>query len=127
MNERYASVYSDKLALSWGMHQTSGSVFVSIEAFQGDCVVTAADDQVSCEMEGGQVILNLENGVYYELDGVGARIWELLQEPRKVDVLRDVVMDEYDVELGQCERDLKDLLADLASHGLIRIDNATSA
>lgn len=95
--------------------------------FAGDCVVTAAEEQVSCEMEEGQVILNLTNGVYYELDGVGARIWELLQEPRKVDVLRDIIVEEYDVDAGECERDLKDLLADLAKHGLVRTDNAPSA
>ena len=47
---------------------------MSSEAFSGECIVAVADEQVSCEMEGGQVILNLADGVYYELDGVGARI-----------------------------------------------------
>ena len=99
---------------------------MSSEAFSGECIVAVADEQVSCEMEGGQVILNLADGVYYELDGVGARIWELLQEPRPVNALRDAIVAEYDVDPAECERDLRDLLAGLASHGLIRTDEGAN-
>lgn len=99
---------------------------MSSESFSGDCIVAVTDEQVSCEMEGGQVILNLADGVYYELDGVGARIWELLQEPRSVDALRDAIVAEYEVESAECERDLRDLLADLARYGLIRTGDAAN-
>jgi len=99
---------------------------VSNASFSGECIVSAADEQVSCAMEGGQVILNLANGVYYELDGVGARIWELLQEPRSVSALQEAIVAEYEVDAAECEQDLQELLADLASHGLIRTGDATA-
>ena len=47
-------------------------------------VVVAAKDQVSCDLAGEAAILNIKSGVYYGLDPVGARIWSLVQEPRKV-------------------------------------------
>ena len=55
------------------------------------------------------------------LDTVGARIWTLAQEPITVGAVRDAILQEYDVEPEQCERDLLDLLRKLAAAGLIAI------
>jgi len=46
--------------------------------------LVVSKDQVSCDLAGEAAILNLKNGVYYGLDPVGARIWNLIQEPRKL-------------------------------------------
>ena len=56
---------------------------------QLDSVVVATKDQVSCDLKGEAVILNFKNGVYYGLNTVGARIWQALQEPKRVAELRD--------------------------------------
>lgn len=90
-------------------------------------IILAATDQVSCDLAGEAAILNLANGVYYGLDPVGAYIWGLLKEPRKVGELRDAVMNQYDVDAEQCERDLLSLLGDLEKNGLIQVDNGTIA
>jgi hypothetical protein len=89
-----------------------------------DAVVTAARDQVSADLEGEAVILNLADGVYYGLDGVGARVWELLREPRTAAELRDTVAAEYEVDPQTAWRDLADLLADLAARRLVEITPA---
>jgi hypothetical protein len=41
----------------------------------------ATRDQVSSDLKGEVAILDLKAGVYYGLDAVGARVWELLQGP----------------------------------------------
>lgn len=87
-------------------------------------VVVAARDQVSADLEGEAVILNLADGVYYGLDGVGARIWELLREPRTAADLRDVITAEYDVDADAAWRDLSTLLAELAARRLVQITPA---
>lgn len=84
-------------------------------------VVVAAKDQVSCDLGGEAAILNIKNGVYYGLDPVGARVWNLLQEPRRVAEVRDAVAGEYDVEPARCERDLITLLEKLLAEGLIEV------
>jgi hypothetical protein len=87
--------------------------------------IVAVPDQVSSNLGDEAVILHLGSGTYYGLDPVGARIWNLLMErPRSVYEIRDVIVDEYDVEPGHCERDLRLLLEDLAQHGLIRATDA---
>ena len=84
-------------------------------------IVVAAPDQVSSDLSGEAVILNLATGVYYGLDEVGARIWSLIQQPSAVSALRDTIVGEYDVEPERCERDLLALLADLEAARLVEI------
>ncbi|HEX5726407.1 MAG TPA: PqqD family protein [Longimicrobiaceae bacterium] len=83
--------------------------------------VVAARQQVSCEVGGEVVILNLADEVYYGLDAVGARVWQLIQEPRTVEEVRDAIVAEYEVEPAVAERDLRALLDELASRRLIEV------
>jgi hypothetical protein len=84
-------------------------------------VVVAAKDQVSCDLAGEAAILNVKSGVYYGLDPVGARIWNLMQEPRKVAEIQTAIADEYEVEPERCARDLVGLLEKLLAEGLIEV------
>jgi hypothetical protein len=81
-------------------------------------VVVAVKDQVSCDLAGEAAILNVKSGVYYGLDPVGARIWNLMQEPRKV---AEIQTDEFEVEPERCARHLASLLEELLAEGLIEI------
>lgn len=86
-----------------------------------DSIVVASRNQVSCPLQDEVAILDLAAGVYYSLDPVGARVWELLAAPRSVGAIRDALVAEYDVEPARCERDLLELLRDLARAGLVEI------
>jgi hypothetical protein len=87
----------------------------------GSSTVVAAKDQVSSDLRGEVAILDLKAGVYYGLDAVGARIWSLIEEPRTVNEIRDILLEEYDVEPERCERDLLALLRRLADEGLVEV------
>lgn len=56
---------------------------------------------------------------YYGLNRVGARIWELVQDPRSIGAIRDAIVAEYEVEPDRCERDVLELLGRLSEAGLI--------
>ena len=89
----------------------------------GGSMVVVSQDQVSCELGGEAAILNLKAGVYYGLNEVGARIWKLIQEPKRVSEIRDTILEEYEVEPDQCEVDVIVLLQDLLDNGLIEEKN----
>ncbi len=93
-------------------------------ALTPDTTVVRSSDQASADLGGEAAILNLKDGVYYGLDAVGARIWELIEEPRTVRDVCDTLCNEYDVDAERCERDLIALLTELAQHGLIDIVDA---
>lgn len=86
-------------------------------------VAVASSELISANLDGEVIILGYKSGAYYSLDQVGGFVWELLQDPRKVSDLRDAILEEYDVELAQCERDLLALLEELAGKQLIDLKN----
>jgi hypothetical protein len=88
-------------------------------------VVVAAKDQVSCDLAGEAAILNITSGVYYGLDPVGARIWNLMQQPCEVAEIQNTISDEYDVEPERCARDLVELLEKLLAEGLIEVKDGS--
>lgn len=89
-------------------------------------IVIATPEQVSCPLGEESAILNLNNTVYYGLNPVGARVWNLLQKQRTVGELRDALLDEYDVDAERCERDLIELLEKMRSEGLIQVRSAAA-
>jgi hypothetical protein len=80
----------------------------------------AVAEIASCELGGEAVVLNLNTGIYYGLDTVGTHVWRLLQQPRTVAELCDLVTEEFDVAPDSCEADLLAFVASLSSHGLLR-------
>ena len=89
--------------------------------------VVVSKDQISTDLGGEVAILNLEAGTYYGLEAVGARIWSLIQEPRTIKEIRDVLVSEYEVEPERCERDLVALLQGLADEGLVEVRDGSFA
>jgi hypothetical protein len=84
-------------------------------------IVGATRDHVSCNLGDEAAILNLKNTVYYGLNPVGTRVWNLVQQSRSVSEIRDALLEEYDVDAQQCERDLLDLLEKMREQGLIEV------
>ncbi|CBH23191.1 Conserved hypothetical protein [Salinibacter ruber M8] len=84
-------------------------------------VVVAADHQTSTEVDGESVILDLEEGVYYGLNPMGARIWSKIQEPTAVEEITGAITAEYDVSAERCREDVLSLLRDLKENELIEI------
>lgn len=92
-----------------------------------DSTVAASGEQISSEVGGEAVILDLKGGVYFGLDPIGTRIWALMQRPIAVSAIRDALTAEYAVEAERCERDVLALLEQLAARGLITVrDDAPS-
>jgi Coenzyme PQQ synthesis protein D (PqqD) len=84
-------------------------------------IVSAVTHQVSCDLAGEAVILNLQDGVYYGLNTVGARIWQLLEQPRSVEQIHAVLLGEYDIDLDTCVRQVAAILSELDGHGLLDV------
>lgn len=94
-------------------------------SISGDSIVVAAKDQVSCDLAGEVAILDVKSGIYYGLNAVGARIWNLLQEPKVVWEVCETILEEYDVEADRGRRDILAVLQELFARGLIEICNGT--
>jgi hypothetical protein len=86
--------------------------------------VVAIRQQISCDLAGESVVLNLRAGVYYGLNEVAAHVWKLVQEPRTIEEIRDVLLTEYrDVSPETCTRDLMNLIQNLREWKLLELHN----
>jgi hypothetical protein len=86
-----------------------------------DTTIVAVTQQVSTNISGEVVILNLANGVYYGLNEIGGLIWASIQTPQKVSVICQQILNQYDVDPEQCERDTISVLEDLISNKLAEV------
>lgn len=66
-------------------------------------------------------MLHLENGNYYGLENVGAKIWRLLEKPTKVREIERILLEEYDIEPARCHEEVSQLLSDLIENGLVEV------
>jgi len=83
--------------------------------------VRIPDGILSRNLQGEEVILNLDTGVYWGLDPLGARIWQLLQQQNGPDTIVKTLFDEYDVTEARLRRDIEDLLTRLVENGLVEV------
>lgn len=83
--------------------------------------VVASRDQLSTTLSGESVILGLRDSVYYGLDGSGARIWELVQQPARLGDVAATVSREFEVDSETALHDLLALVRDLLARGLVDV------
>ena len=93
-------------------------------ALPADALAVAVPGQLSTRLGDDVVILGLRDSVYYGLSGSGARLWELLQSPRRLTELVETLVAEYEVDRGVAAQDVNQLLTDLQARGLVAITTA---
>jgi hypothetical protein len=82
-------------------------------------MVRLSPDVVFRDLEGEAVILDLASGRYFGLNAVGTRIWTLLDAGTPIERIVEAVAEEYDADARQIDRDVKALIEELSSRGLI--------
>ncbi len=92
-----------------------------------NCLIKVVDNQLSSEIAGEAVILDLKSGVYYGLNETGNKIWQWLQEPKQVKEIRNLLLQEYEVEADKCSCDLHNLLQEMLAVGLIEVVDEEAA
>jgi hypothetical protein len=75
------------------------------------------------ELHDELILLNLDTGVYFGLNAVGASIWRLIQthRNRSLQQILMFLLEEYDVEKERCARDLLALVSRLEENQLLEI------
>ena len=82
-------------------------------------IVQVLPDVLSQEVSGETVLLDLNNENYFGLNEVGTRIWQLLQEQNDLEIIYDIMLDEYEVDAKQLRKDFDDIINQLVESGLI--------
>ena len=84
--------------------------------------LTVPEHVLARQASGETVLLNLQSEQYYGLDGVGTRLWELVEAGTTFGDAVRTLLEEYDVERAALVADLEALVAELHENGLVAID-----
>ncbi len=96
-------------------------------AISENSIVVSVKNQISSDLGGEAVILNMNTGTYHGLNEVGAFVWDLIEQPQVVKDIQKRLLQEYEIESSVCTKDLLVLLNDLHGAGLIEVKNETTA
>jgi hypothetical protein len=81
--------------------------------------LTIPQQVISRQTGDEMVLLDLESGLYFGVDGVGQRIWETFAEGRNLEEAIAVVVAEYEVEEAQAQADVIAFVRNLVDRGLL--------
>lgn len=76
-------------------------------------------DIIATDMDGETVMMSIERGEYYGLDGIGPFLWEQLAEPVSLDELCRRVLREYEIDEATCRADVSAFIEDLIDKGVL--------
>ena len=65
------------------------------------------------------VLLDLASGIYFGLDGVGKRIWEVVAEGLSLEETASVISSEFEVDEAQAQADVIEFAGNLVERGLL--------
>ena len=71
------------------------------------------------DLKGEAVILNMENGKYYGLNGVGVSIWKALGNAASRGEIESAILAEYEVDAETCRAEIEAFLSRMLNESLI--------
>ncbi|WLR42775.1 lasso peptide biosynthesis PqqD family chaperone [Bacillus carboniphilus] len=84
-----------------------------------DDYVSQIEGNLVSDMDGEKVMLNIDNGKYYNMGTVGGYIWILMDNPIMVTKIIAQLIEEYNVEREECEKEVLAFLNHLLKESLI--------
>ncbi len=93
-------------------------------ALQLTDTVQQVKDQLGTEVDGEAVLMNIDTGKYYGLDGIGTDIWKRLEAPVTIADLCADLTEAYEGDSVEIEQDVLFLLARLQEAELITVSPA---
>ena len=79
---------------------------------------------VFTDLDDTIVMMDVDEGQYYELDRIGARIWTLLETGRSAADLCDTLSAEFDVDPDTCRRDTLEFLQTAGTMRIVHVQPA---
>ena len=92
-----------------------------------DQKVRPHSEVVDTKLDGGEVVLlHLESKMYFSLNPTGERIWRGLKEGLSLKEISRRLQEEFDVDGGEADRSVLDLVSELCEQKLALPDSRSS-
>lgn len=81
--------------------------------------LTRNDSMVFTDLDDTIVMMDVDEGQYYELDPIAARIWELIEDGSTVGEICDALAEQYEVDPQECQQDTLEFLQTATERGIV--------
>lgn len=88
-----------------------------------DVCVSRHPDLVHSDVDGHTMMLSIAAGKYFALNGLGSRIWALLEQPARVHAIVATLIGEFEVDDETCRAETCAFLETLAANGLVVVES----
>ncbi len=74
---------------------------------------------ISGRLHDEMVMMDPAQGKYFSLNPIATRIWDLLENPNDIDSLCELLLEEYEVDPGQCIEEVSSYIREMTGLGLL--------
>lgn len=96
---------------------------INIQKISLSDLIVQTDGIVGSDMGEEKVLMSIDNGKYYNLGDIGGVIWDKLKTPLTVQELINFLIEQYEIEKVECEKQVISFLEMLNKENLIRVGN----
>ena len=75
------------------------------------------------ELEGEICLFNSKSAKYFILNSTGSAIWEIIEKPKSLQEIKKILLETYDLQNIEYEKDIKIFLDEASSSGIINTLN----
>lgn len=81
------------------------------------------EDFLITEVDEEMVFMNAENGRYWGLNTSSTDIWNLLDHPKSLEQIVDLLLEIYEVDKATCQKETISVLIGMLNTNIIKLDN----
>jgi len=85
-------------------------------------ILSCNKEILAANMDSEIVMMRVETGKYYSLGKMGSVIWSMLESPVSVQSIIDTLLDKYQIERDQCEKEVLEFLNQASREGLLKLE-----
>ncbi len=74
-------------------------------------------------MDGEAIIINLSNGIYYSLEGVGGTVWQMIELGYSLEEMIQAISAHHTVSSETVKLDVEKLVQEMVQENLIKVSN----
>jgi len=90
--------------------------------FGPEAKLSRVENLLSTELDQETVLMSVDAGAYYGLEGPARTIWEILATPTTFSTLVGRLVKEYQVSAETCAADVERFLREMEREGLLRVE-----
>jgi hypothetical protein len=86
-----------------------------------DSLLIRRSDLIAADMDGETVMMSVERGEYFGINGIGTKVWALLEKPISIAQITISICSEYEIDAITCQADIETFIKELFDSDLITL------